>query len=444
MLEAGVDVYGSARVTSEADPPSSKSSSLFRSLGSVFTGSIFIVSSQIASMWLAAHVLDQGGFTDYILSKRLTAVVVPTATLGLGVALTREVAITSTRAAEARMTSLVSVLLLIALTLIIAGSLVLMLGDTLALAAFGEPRRTDLVWATAAGLPGQLLSGIAYAYERGRMTFHRASVGLAFTVGGLPLLGFVAGGASATRVLLYTAGFSSLVSAAWLAELLRSEKLILSASGLLKHAQNLASFGIVRVPGDFLTAAFVAFPAFACVHLGSLKDGGNVGFATTVLGLSVETVGPIGILLLPHASRLVGDGHRLRLKRQIRLLVAAAIGIPGVIAFVGWFVLDWLVTWYLGPSNSAAAQASRLMLLSGPAYGIFMVVRNAVDAASRRPLNTYNLAIAMCCCIAATLLLIASSSAVVASTLGFCAGTCVLAILTLRTVARELSGEAPL
>jgi O-antigen/teichoic acid export membrane protein len=80
--------------------------------------------------------------------------------------------------------------------------------------------------------------------------------------------------------------------------------------------KELTVYGLQRVPGDTALAGFLALPAFFTAHMvqDNLVTAGYVAFSMSMLGLAGAAFGPICLLLLPSASKIIvaKDFHLLQ------------------------------------------------------------------------------------------------------------------------------------
>jgi O-antigen/teichoic acid export membrane protein len=262
-----------------------------------------------------------------------------------------------------------------------------------------DPALADLSVPIALGLVALSANTLSTAALRGLFAIGRANLLQLVVMGLLPILVFAGQPISAAQALRWQ-GISGVILAGSVWALLvgwsgrrRGE------GGSRRDLRELLRFGITRVPGEFALVGLFSLPPLLALRTEGPATAGHVSFALSIVTLFASVFAPIGLVLLPAASRLSSRGDLPGLRRQAKHLTL--IGVPLAIAGVGlaWPLAGWFTTWYLGPAFVAAVPLVRLALLGVIPYVVYILFRNLLDAIDARPVNSRNLMVALAVCL---------------------------------------------
>lgn len=389
-----------------------------------FIAEALVLASALAVYRLVALGYGTIGFGEYSVTRRTLTLLLPFGVIGLDIGIARLVAYAAdARPREAR-SYLVAALPISAAGVAITATLLWLFPELFAQVFFGDPDRAALVGTLPVLLAGATAHVLVYGNLRGRGRIAHANLLMVANHAVLPLATLMIGG-PLTQILLALGG-------AWLAcstvAFLLTDK---ETHEIPRLSRELLRFGGRRVPGDLVQLLFFALPVIITAQIGGVAEAGIVAFGITALGLIGSSLTPIGFVLLPLASRLMGRGavrdlrvHVLDILRVVTPLVVVGVVVIEVLA-------DEIVRRYLGPDFTPAAAVLRLVLLGAIPWGAFVVLRSIVDARHERAVNARNLLIAFVVFVSIALpaaLLNRSIGAVLAAFVG---GLYVLAALTL-------------
>jgi len=399
----------------------------------VLVGSVLVVSA--FGRWLGAAAL-----AEYLLLRRVVALLQPGVQLGLPLAVARQVAVASGKGKPDRLPYLVAGLLL-------ASALAVALGMTLNLAPrqfaaglFGDAGHSGLIlplWLLLVGLAAQQF---VYCFYQGQLALGRAAL---VHVSGLALVPL-----TAVAGLAWTGSVAFIVQLMGALTLLAA--LLLAPAGLwstvragLRHhtdkVRELLRYGIPRLPGDLGLASFLALGPILAAHRLSLAQVSPLLIGQTFLTLGAAALTPLGLVLLPKLSQMLAQNRKAEVREQLGLLASALVDVS-LFACVQLIVFaDAVIVVWLGAEFGSATPVVRLTLLALPFYLIYVGLRSAIDAASVRAHNAENVLLSLGLFLVASLAvvkLVPTARLLEGIALSLVAAAVLLGSLTLITVRR--------
>jgi O-antigen/teichoic acid export membrane protein len=355
----------------------------------------------------------------------------PAVMLGLGVGLPRYIALAQGQASADRVSHYFGTTVrYVALATFLVVAALLFAKDAFAYLLYGSVGYRYLIPPLALMLVGLALHSVIYAYLRGHLSMGRANVLNLANLGLAPALVFIWFHTTA-RSLLWALGVVwtgiALAALAWtpLRALVRSSR---------TERRELLSYGLQRVPGDFVLLALLALPAIFTAHAAGIEKAGYVAFGTSLSNMIAAMFASVGVILLPKASRSAGNGLLAELRAEVRLMVLVAVVVSTMIIAVFEIYAPSFVHLYLGRGFESSVVIVRIVLIAAMPLALYYVLRSIVDAFHHRAVNAVNL-------FASLLIFLAGSSLtfwIHADTplilWSFVVGTACLAILTLREV----------
>jgi O-antigen/teichoic acid export membrane protein len=343
---------------------------------------------------LAASYLPENGFTDYSLSRRTISFIQPLLILGLGVGIPRYVAFSEARNSERHSGSYFVAGMLIVLIVAVPFLLLLVGAKTFfSELLFDTAKFADVMPQIALMLLGLIFHSVVYSYYRGKVKMIHANILQIVNLGIVPLAAF-AGGNSLSSVLLFTGAGWTLIPVLFMVHVF--VQLEWKVSELKSCTKELLVYGLQRVPGDTALAGFLALPAFFTAHLvdDNLVTAGYVAFSMSMLGLAGAAFGPICLLLLPSASKIIVAKDFRLLNALTNKVAVWTLGLTTAgIAFVLLFA-EPVLDLYLGSSSPELLLCLRIIILSAIGYTIYISLRSILDAYYIRAVNTLNIFIA--------------------------------------------------
>ncbi len=361
-----------------------------------FLTEFVVLGGSILVLKLAAVYWGGSGFGEFILGRRLIGLLQPAVLCGMGLAITRNVAMSRASQSGTEWPSLDGALLITSVTILLAAAFLLIPSRFVAAVFFGNGSLAPLSRALAPCVAGLVLHYIVYGVLRGRNASREANLLQAVNLGLLPLAAFAIPRLTAVTLLTVLGLGQMVVSLGVLYRLRRPGPAAESLPGIWREGgRELLRYGAPRVPGEFMLGALGTLPVTAAAHYGGPVLAGQVGLGLSLLTLVGSVFTPLGIIMLPSISGRVATGDVAGLGREVRRLTLACVGLT----IVGTITLELLAPWALplvfGPEFAAAVTPIRVIVLGAVPYVCYVILRNVLDAIHAAPLNAGNLAVGL-------------------------------------------------
>lgn len=345
---------------------------------------------------LAVRQLGDIGFAEYALGRRVLAVALPAAMIGIGVSLPRYIAMTNSPRHRNRL--LVRAVVWLSLSNGAVWALGIAFRSQLAASLFGSSEATRLLMGVGIALAGGCAHAVAYGYLRGVLHILPANALNLIALGGVPVLAVTVANAGTSSVFVIQ-GISLLVLAGFVLVpvILTNAR---SFDELNEPVAPLISYGIRRVPGDLALMALLSAPSILAVALYGVEIAGMVAFGTTLVTLAGTALSPLSTLLLPYLASARGEPKTLAAyRRGSRTAVGWLVG-SGVLFCSGFGLLsEQIVGAYLGASYASVAYIAAIMVWGGIGYGVHVALRSIVDAIEFRAVNSASALVALSLCV---------------------------------------------
>lgn len=164
----------------------------------------------------------------------------------------------------------------------------------------------------------------------------------------------------------------------------------------LKEAKELLSYGIPRVPGDVVFALLIFLPAFISSRYFSIEYAGIIGFGSALITLVNLPASAISFVSLSRFAFKLNKS-RTKLRREVMLLVLGSIIYGGLVSMFLYYSLEYLIELFLDQSVLKHVELIKGMVLAIPPFLVFTILRSLIDAAHKRPYNSYNIIISTFC-----------------------------------------------
>ncbi len=337
----------------------------------------------------AGDFLGIDGFSEYSLARRTVTFLAPALVMGLVVALPRKMAMVEVQegpqAAESRFWSALAIMALIHGLLVVAA---FFLPGPAATLFFGKEEYSDLILPLAFFIVGLSWHDLVSAFYRGRIRMRVYSLLEILNRGIVPIMVFLLLNDGTRGVLLWTGLLTMGTSA--VATIVIASAGNLKLGGILSHGRDLLSYGLPRVPGDFMLGGILGLPSMLAAHTVSTEVAGQVAFGATLLALGGTAVSPISVAMLPHAAKLIQSGKMQDLKVETIRMLRFAVPLALVGVLVAEIGMTWIIRWYLGGEFLHAVPILRVIALCALPYVVFFTLRSIIDAAHHRAVNSRN------------------------------------------------------
>ena len=175
---------------------------------------------------------------------------------------------------------------------------------------------------------------------------------------------------------------------------------------LKDSASELFIFGIGRVPGFVGMFGLLAVGPILLAHFASMGDVVYYSAGLSILGLLSTTVSPFGLIFLPRFVNMIANG-KINVARDILKRLAAPLFMIALFAVLQLVAFaDIILRLWLGDSDPLGVMIFRVVILCAPFRVLHALLRNPIDAAHVKPINTRNIFLSLAVfatCVAASL-----------------------------------------
>ncbi len=332
--------------------------------------------------------LDTVSFSEFTVSKRLNAFLIPLLMIGLGVSLPKFLPISS----EKKQVSIyyTSLIIICSLFLFIT-VLFLFIPKVFSDIVFGDSFHKRLILANLGYVFSLMFHSCLYNYFRGKFNFKISGFMQAFNLGILPFVFiFVAG--SIEQYFIYTGIFtiiSCIVVSVVFVPLIK-----LQWSEIKENLNQIVAYGIQRMPGDVFLGLFLAVPSFIGTNYFSLTEGGQIAFCLSLFNITIAFMSPINIILLPRASKIVHEKDYTQLKSiTFQLLkMSTLLGIFNLLVI--FLFADFIIKIFNVSDIESTSYILKIIFTGVIGYSIFSVIRSIIDAFYNKARNSFNILLA--------------------------------------------------
>ncbi len=355
--------------------------------------SVVVMISYVCVFHLLAAGLTVDDFGAYLISRRFISTLFPVTTLCMGIAITRYISISNNEGDKDN-------ILFCGFILAVAPCLVVYLFGILFKDEFSEllfqsASYSNVFSASLFFLLGYSIYSVLYAYYRGNDQISKANYWNALCGGILPLIivFVLADRGDASLILYLIGGFYYFSIVPLMPKMLRHMRhLFANYSEEIKKNQiyELFQYGLPRVPSGILIAGLLSIGPFWASSMLSVREGGFLALALSVVGMVSAVTLPMGIVLLPKMGRLMAEGKKETIQNGITDIISFSfyLGVFVTLHLIIW--ADEIVKLWFGPEYKEVVFLMRVSLLALTPYLILTMLGPCVDAVERKAINTRN------------------------------------------------------
>jgi O-antigen/teichoic acid export membrane protein len=400
---------------------------IWTSVTSVLTILSFIVVTRIL-----ADGLGPERFGAYSMVRRILATIEPFSTLGMGVALSRYIAIADSEEKRAHyfLGGMASVLTS-CLLLVVAG---LLFQHALTQSIFHSAEYRPLFLAMLFLIVGYSLYVALYSLYRGlgRMDLANYWQLALMAVAPIPVaVLFVPSGRVDWIVLLLGAGFF-LAAMPLIACAVKSFSHSRGGLPPWAHWREILGYSLPRVPTQIAFGGILMVGPFFAPYFGGMKEAGYLVVSESVLRVVEGGVEGFSRVALPAVARIHAEGRRefLRLRMNDLMSFIFHIGFFATVHLFLW--ADQIVLVWLGRAYEEVIPLMRWTILAIVPFIAYSMLRSVIDAVEKKAVNARNLYVALATCLTASLGMAFAGLGILGLALGMTAGFWVLGVLTCR------------
>jgi O-antigen/teichoic acid export membrane protein len=360
----------------------------------------------VASMVWALRLVESRwgveGLGEYLNMRRAIPLLQLPCLCGIGLGLCRLVAMSGgERGGEERWRLLGSALAIVAVALSLFMAGVWAAAEPLSRLLLGTAVDPLAMLAVSFCLPGLVLHGVIHGWLSGHMRTPLACLLQWANLGLLPLATIFLAPPGVAAYFAWLGVGWGVFSALVLATILVTDRA--GRRNLWpdrKSIVRLLTYGLPRVPTEFLWGAYTALPTLLLIYVAQdprqgLAEVAYLGTAISAVAMLGSGFAPLGQITLPMTSAELHRGDLTGIRRRLVRLTGVTLGLAIALTMVGWLLTPLLLGGYFGPRMLPASPVVRLVLLGGVPYCMYVVLRSFLDALSPFPINGKNIALAM-------------------------------------------------
>ncbi|MBK5283837.1 MAG: hypothetical protein JJE25_00405 [Bacteroidia bacterium] len=365
-----------------------------------FITEAIIILCLLASYKLADSFFGQKGFTDYSLTRRVIALLQPVFLVGMHITIPRQIAFHRNEAGKKSSEIFLSAVTILFLTTVILSAALWLMKKQFSVLLFDDISYSEFIFPLTLMMAGMVFHSAVYGFYRGMLMMNKANILQIIMLGVIPLLAFYF--SSGIIQLLFITGAAWIIFSLLFISLIIL-KLKFSLSGVTENISRTFVHGVQRLPADLGIAALLSLPVIFYTHSFGTEQAGYLAFSISLLTMTGAALKPIGLIMLPHATSLIAEKKHSQLNSQIKKMIFYFLYLSAVIILGFELLSPFLLSVYLGRTNTELVFISRIIMLSAGGYMFYVFFRSIIDAAHHRSYNTVNI-------ISALLFLFASSS----------------------------------
>jgi len=330
----------------------------------------------------------------YSLVKRVIGFLQPLLLLGLGVGLPRYVAMS--RDLEQRSSYLKVGGLIVTPLVFVFLIFINIFKEYFAKIFFGSINYINLVLPFSFFLAALILHSLVYSYFRGRLlvkTFNSLQI---INLALVPIIILIFFKNITIEKLITLIGIATFIIAFLFSLFFVKEIFIYNKRKRFKKSlKELFVYSLPRLPGDFVLAGLFSLGPIFAAHFASIQEVGYLSVSQSLLKTIGAGIAPLGIILLPKVSNLISNGRQEIVKENLNFFWGAVFQSSIFICFQLIIFADTIIKYWLGPNFSSAVPVMQIVFCSIVFYAFYVSMRNILDAAKVRPINTINLFISL-------------------------------------------------
>lgn len=344
--------------------------------------------SMVGCFKIAADSWGTGGFGEWIVTRRVLALLVPLVVCGLDIAIPRYVAIAKRDHNGDELHFIWGATWFVSVTLFASSIFLWVFREHASRAVFGDGGHSDLISPLILMMVASGLYVPCYAFLRGTMRIMEANLIHVLMYGLIPPVALIFLPNSPREAMLGVGVLSLILALICVLYVTRYSRWQVRKA--ISSARVLAAYGVTRMYAAFFLIALVSLPTIVVGRYAGVEQAGFVAFGLTLVGMAGTAASPIGVTMLPLATRLLAEGRHSELRvpvlRLEKLIVLMAVIGTGFM----WVCAPWISTVFFGEQSPEATQALRISAVGAGPYVYFTCMRNIIDAQTERGVNTRN------------------------------------------------------
>jgi O-antigen/teichoic acid export membrane protein len=337
-----------------------------------------IMAIGIALFKLVNMRLNDVGFSEFTINKRLIGFLMPLLMIGMGVAIPK---FASSEEKKVKIEIYYIALIIISISFALFLLLSVCLSATFSTLVFGDSVHAKMFITVALYVYALLIHSCIYNYFRSNFNFTNAAIVQLINLGVWPIivLFFV------NTLLEYFLVLALITLITLILTHLLFVPFIKTDIRCIKNRfSQIFNYGLRRVPGDVLLGFFFALPVFIISSNFSMKEAGMVAFCLSLFNIVIALTSPIGILVLPMAAKMSDENNYDQINKLRNKLLLLAI-LLGLLAMGGVMILGTEMLLLFDIKDILQTKMYLVIVFAGVfGYSIFSLLRSIVDASNAK------------------------------------------------------------
>jgi O-antigen/teichoic acid export membrane protein len=369
-------------------------STFFKDVSYTIIGQLIVMVLMLVLNKVVSHYLTPADYTIFSIANKSASVLAFVMVFGLGIALPVYLARLRAQASKKQEAHFFFAgTLLMGCAIILVMTPVLVFKDALAYAIFNDRAHSSLIPPIVFFAISIALSTFVYSYFRGVDKFRTFNISQILFQSTSVIIVILCGASIANQLSLRGIVIS-LISLLIIGLIGVSYRTVVRSFKLLnKTTRDIIGYCLPRVPGEIVLFSYTVFPLIIVnAKFGSV----NAAAIATALVLNAF-VSPlfqfIGLALSPYTSKKLASGESDDVGRKIKQLRVLYIGFSIVAVLFVFGFTEFIIKVLFSDQYVQFVGIVRVLILSVVPYSLYLLLRNPLDAISKIPFNTFNLAI---------------------------------------------------
>jgi O-antigen/teichoic acid export membrane protein len=394
--------------------------------------SVLTIISFIIVTRILADGLGPEKFGAYSLVRRILSTIEPFSTLGMGVALSRYLAIGNDE--EAQSGYFLSGFILVMLTCLMIVVIGLPFKNKLTQIIFHSSSYRSLYVSMLFLIVGYSFYIVLYSYYRGLGHMGRANLWQLGVMAVVPIIIVIIYARSAKVdqiVFLFGLCFFS----AFIPLLFFAAKVIKHLRGVVfprNQIRELLQYGLPRIPSQIAFWGMLMLGPFMAPYFGGIKDAGYLVVSQSLLRVVEGGIEGFSRVALPKVTKILAEGRQEFLTGRINDLIAFIIHF-GLFTTMHLFIWTDHIVWvWLGNQYGEVIPIMKITVLAIVPFMAYSMLRSIIDAIEVKAVNAFNLYLSFSVALFITVVLAKAGLGSIGLAIGMTGGFWALGILTIR------------
>lgn len=399
--------------------------------------SFVVTLCMVLTISILARSLGPELFGAYSLARRFVGFMFPLTTFGLGITLTRYLALSINDESRGKYFHAATIIyMVVALFSVLLG---IIFHRPLTVIIFRDVAYTKLYYLSLFMLIGISFYTLLYSYYRGTNRMRMANMWNVLTIGIFPL--FI------SLFSIYCENLEIIFLLMCLAFYLTIGPIVLAYRKMKIvflqihkiEIKEMLHYSTPRLPGQMFFAGLLAIGPFCTPYFGSISDAGLMAIGQSIFLVMQFSVSGFGLVALPKISEMTAKGHKFVLEARINDVLEMVFHCSLFLVVQCFIWSDKIVLIWLGNKYTNAVPIIQIFLLSLCPYLLYVMLRSVIDAVEVKAYNTLNTFVSLVIAFFVTVILGYSGWGVLGIAIGSSTGFALLGGLTVVFISRRFN-----